>query len=283
MELRCRGRVLSLDRMALMGVLNVTPDSFSNGGRWLDADAAIGHAFEMIAAGADIVDVGGESTRPGAEPVPAGEEMARVLPVVDALHEASDVLISIDTRKSVVAEAAIEAGASIVNDTLGEDEDLRIAEVAGASGAAVVAMHSRGTPQTMTSLTAYGDLVGEVRAWLEAKAKRLVWAGVAQDAIVLDPGFGFAKSVSQNLVLLNRLGELTGLGYPVLVGTSRKSFIGKVLDVDESHRVEGTAATVVWALLQGARLARVHDVLEVGRAVRMTEAIAAAAAEGSDD
>jgi dihydropteroate synthase len=273
MELRCRDHVLSLERVAIMGVLNVTPDSFSDGGLWLDEDDAVSHGIEMVQQGAAIIDVGGESTRPGAEPVPEGEELRRVSPVIERLSSEVDVPISIDTRKASVAKLAVDAGASIVNDTLGEEEDEAIADIVASTNSAVVTMHSRGTPATMRSLTQYGDVVSEVGSWLANRAEALLAAGVARDSIAVDPGIGFAKTPEQNLVLLKRLDEVVALGYPVLVGTSRKSFIGAVLDVPEQERLEGTAATLAWAVQKGARIVRVHDVQEMTRVVRMTEAL----------
>ena len=279
MKLRCRDRVVSLDRTAVMGVLNVTPDSFSDGGLWLSRDAAVAHAVDMVAKGAALVDVGGESTRPGAEPVPLDEELRRVLPVVEQLTREVDVPISIDTRKAAAAKAAVEAGASIINNTAGEESEPEMDDVAVATDAAVIVMHSRGTPATMQHLTRYDDVVDEVGSFLHRRAMRLEHRGIPQDAIVIDPGFGFAKTADQNLQLLRRLRELTEIGYPLLVGTSRKSFIGKVLDLPSGHRLEGTAATVAWAVIQGARIVRVHDVEAMTRIVRMTEAICDAGAD----
>ena len=272
-KLHCGSRVLSLEKTLLMGVLNVTPDSFSDGGLWFDRDAAIKHALEMIEQGADIIDVGGESTRPGAAEVPVDEEMRRVLPVIEAVAAVSDVPISIDTRKASVARAAVEAGASIVNDTGGEDADPEMGAVAAATGAAIVFMHSRGTPATMRSLTDYEDVVADVGAFLRAGAQRLEALGVSRGSIVLDPGFGFAKDATQNLELLDRLDEIVALGYPVLAGTSRKSFIGAVLDLPETDRIEGTATTVAWAMARGAHIVRVHDVPQMARVVAMAQAI----------
>ena len=272
MKLRCKDLILPLDRVAIMGVLNVTPDSFSDGGLWLEPQRAVDHAIEMVEQGAAIVDIGGESTRPNAEPVPEEEELHRVLPVIEALADKVDVPISIDTRKVSVARAAVEAGASVVNDTLGEAGS--VAEIAADSGAAIVVMHSRGTPRTMRSLVEYGDVVDDVRSFLAAKAAEFEEMGIAGDSIVVDPGFGFAKTPEQNLVLLDNLDRIASLGYPLLAGTSRKSFIGAVLDLPEDQRVEGTIATVVVAIRKGAKIVRVHDVAEVARAVRMTEAIA---------
>ena len=271
MKLRCKDTFLPLDRVAIMGVLNVTPDSFSDGGLWLDPQRAVAHAVEMAEQGASIIDIGGESTRPQAEPVAEDEELRRVVPVIEEVARRVDVPISIDTRKASVARAAVEAGAVIVNDTLGEEGS--VAEVAAETGAAIVVMHSRGTPQTMRSLTEYDDVVDDVRAFLATTTERLQALGIARDSIVLDPGFGFAKTPEQNLSLLDGLERIVEMGYPVLVGTSRKSFIGAVLDLPEDSRVEGTIATVVWAISKGARIVRVHDVEPVARAVRMTEAI----------
>jgi dihydropteroate synthase len=273
MKLRCRDRVLDLDRVAVMGVLNVTPDSFSDGGMWLEPRTAIQHGEVMVEQGAAIIDVGGESTRPGAEPVVEDEELARVLPVIEGLANRVDAPISIDTRKPAVARRAVEAGATIVNDTAGEGQDPSIDAVATDTGAAIVVMHSRGTPATMRSLTEYDDVVSHVGAFLARRARELEDAGVERDSIVVDPGFGFAKSPEQNLEILNRLAEIVALGYPVLVGTSRKSFIGEVLDLPVEQRVEGTIATVVWSIAAGARIVRVHDVDPTIRAVRMAEAI----------
>lgn len=256
-----------------MGVLNVTPDSFSDGGLWLDPDSAIKHGIEMARQGAGIIDVGGESTRPGAEAVPEAEELRRVIPVIEGLVRETGVPISIDTRKPAVAERAVEAGARIINDTAGEASDRRMDRVASVTGAAIAVMHSRGTPATMKTLTDYGDVVADVRAFLGRRAEELASAGVPGDSIVLDPGIGFAKTAEQNLVLLNRLHEMAGLGHPLLIGTSRKSFIGAVLDLPEHERVEATIATVVLAVKSGARIVRVHDVEPVVRAVRMTEAV----------
>ncbi|MGH2699573.1 MAG: dihydropteroate synthase [Actinomycetota bacterium] len=273
MKLRCRDAYLSLERALVMGVLNVTPDSFSDGGLWLDAERAVTHGLEMIEQGAAIVDVGGESTRPGAIPVPEAEELDRVIPVIEALHERTTAPISIDTRKPEVAGRAIEAGATIINDTLGEATDRAMDRVAAGTGAAIVIMHSRGTPETMRELTDYGDVVTDVRDFLKLRAAQLLDEGVARDAVCLDPGFGFAKTPQQNLVLLRRLGEILELGYPVLVGTSRKSFIGLTLDLPEDQRIEGTAATVAWSVALGAHLVRVHDVEPIVRTLKMLEAI----------
>jgi dihydropteroate synthase len=272
MRLRCRDRWLSLERVAIMGVLNVTPDSFFDGGRWIDPSAAVAHAHDMVAQGAAIIDVGGESTRPGAEPVDEAEELNRVLPVLEALQP-TDALMSIDTRKPAVAERALGAGASIINDTSGEASVRAMDQLAAESGAGIIVMHSRGTPASMRSLTDYGDVVADVRAFLAGRAAELESAGVRRVSICLDPGLGFAKTAQQSLSLLRRLDELVILGYPVVAGTSRKSFIGAALDLAEEERLEGSIATVVWAVDRGAQIVRVHDVEPIVRAVRMTEAI----------
>jgi dihydropteroate synthase len=273
MKLRCKDSYLSLDRTALMGVLNVTPDSFSDGGLWLDAERAVNHGIEMAARGASIIDVGGESTRPGAEPVALEEELRRVIPVVEALNDRVDALISIDTRKPEVADRAVSTGATIINDTLGEATDRSMDEVAIRTGAAIVLMHSRGTPVTMRELTDYADVASDVRDWLDGRANELLETGVARDSICIDPGFGFAKTPEQNLSLLRRLEDIVELGFAVLVGTSRKSFIGATLDVVEGQRLEGTTATVAWSVMKGAHIVRVHDIEENARTVRMIEAI----------
>ena len=288
MKLAHCGRSLDLERVAVMGILNVTPDSFFNGGRYDDIADAIERGMRLDDEGAAIIDVGGESTRPGAEPVPEDEELARVIPVIEALAARSGAAISIDTRKPSVAQRAVEAGATILNDTLGEEgppsspssspsssPPSSMAEVAAATGAALVTMHSRGMPQTMTRLTDYSDVVADTVAWLKSRAEALEGAGLERDAIVLDPGIGFAKTAEQSLMLLKRLDELVALGYPVLSGTSHKSFIGAVLDAPPEGRLNGTAATVAWAVAKGARLVRVHDVAPALQVARMTEAIAA--------
>jgi len=273
MKLRCKDSYLSLDRPLIMGVLNVTPDSFSDGGLWLDAERAVDHGLEMVEQGAAIVDVGGESTRPGAEPVAEKEELDRVLPVIEALSHQTSAPISIDTRKPKVAELSVEAGATMINDTIGEGSDRAMDQLAARTGVAIVVMHSRGTPATMRELADYEDVVTDVRDFLGLRAEQLAGQGVARDAICLDPGYGFAKNPQQSLMLLRRLDEIVELGYPVLVGTSRKSFIGATLDLPDDQRVEGTAATVAWAISKGAHIVRVHDVEPIVRTMRMLEAI----------
>jgi dihydropteroate synthase len=244
-----------------MGVLNVTPDSFSDGGRYLGTGAAVAHGLRMVAEGADVVDVGGESTRPGASPVPTDVECDRVVPVVTAL--APHVRVSIDTRKAEVANAAIAAGASLVNDV-----SASLWEVAASAGVGWVAMHMRGTPETMQQEARYDDVVAEVSEYLADRAAEASRAGVSE--VWIDPGIGFGKTADHNLSLLAGLDRLVALGHPVLVGTSRKSFLGRLLDAPSADdRLEGSIATAVWALSQGAGMIRVHDVGPTVQAARL--------------
>jgi dihydropteroate synthase len=267
-------RLPVFERVHVMGVLNVTPDSFSDGGRFLDEEAAVKRGVRMALEGADIIDVGGESTRPGAPPVPAEEELRRVLPVVSRLAGEVEVPISIDTTKAAVARAALQAGASIVNDVSALRFDGEMAGVVAESGAGVVLMHMRGDPRTMQRDPRYDDVVAEVRKFLITSATAAESAGISSEAIAIDPGIGFGKTAGHNLSLLKHLGTLTGLGYPLLVGPSRKSFIGATLGgLEAGERLEGTAAAVAWAAAEGANIVRVHDVKEMVRVVRMVEAI----------
>ena len=247
-----------------MGVLNVTPDSFSDGGLWLDPDAAVAHGVAMAAEGAGVIDVGGESTRPGAEEVPVSEELRRVVPVIEAL--APHVRVSVDTRKAPVADAALAAGATILNDV-----SASLHEVAAAHGAGFIAMHMRGTPATMQREASYGDVVAEVRDFLVARAEKALAAGVAE--VWIDPGLGFAKTADHNLSLLRHLDELVATGLPVLVGASRKSFIGRLTgDAPVDDRLEGSLAAAVWAMTHGASMVRVHDVQATVHAARLVTA-----------
>jgi dihydropteroate synthase len=259
------------ERPAVMGVLNVTPDSFSDGGRYLDHDAAISHGLALIADGADVVDVGGESTRPGAEPVSEAEERARVIAVVAALAVDSGVPVSIDTTKATVAAAAIEAGASVVNDVSAGLADPRMLEVVGEAGAGFVAMHMQGEPRTMQHDPHYGDVVTEVGDFLIERLHAARAARIAPEALCVDPGIGFGKTAAHNLALLARLSELVDrVDVPVLVGTSRKTFIGSVLGgASPDERDDGTLATVVWAIDRGAAMVRVHAVRPAVDAVRL--------------
>jgi dihydropteroate synthase len=247
-----------------MGVLNVTPDSFSDGGQWLDPAAAVAHGLDLVAKGADVVDVGGESTRPGADEVPAAEELRRVLPVIEAL--APQVRVSVDTRKADVADAALDAGATILNDVTAS-----LHEVAAAHGAGWVAMHMRGTPADMQERASYTDVVAEVREYLVVRASKARAAGI--DEVWVDPGLGFAKTAEHNLQLLARLDELVATGLPVLVGASRKSFIGKLTGgAPAADRLEGSLAAAVWAMAQGAAMVRVHDVRPTVQAMKLVAA-----------
>jgi dihydropteroate synthase len=271
---QCRGRVLPVgERVHVMGILNVTPDSFSDGGLFATEAEAVRRGVEMAGEGADILDVGGESTRPGAPEVPAGEEAARVVPVVRALARSVDVPISVDTTKAAVAEAALEAGAVIVNDVSAMRMDPDMRRLVAASGAGVVLMHMLGNPRTMQANPRYGDVVAEVEAALLGWASEAESAGIGRDRIAVDPGIGFGKTAAHNLSLLRHLDRLVATGYPVLVGPSRKSFIGLTLGLPLEQRLEGTAAAVAWSAAAGARIVRVHDVRPMVRVVRMTEAI----------
>ncbi len=261
-------------RTLVMGVLNLTPDSFYDGGRYTTLESALARAEQMIADGADILDIGGESTRPGSDPVPLDEELRRTLPVIEAIASRWDVAISIDTTKSAVARCALQAGAHIINDISGMQFDPRMAEVAAESGALAILMHIKGTPKTMQQNPTYDDVVREVCDTLKQHAERVQQAGVPAGHIWLDPGIGFGKTLEHNLQLLRHLPALKALGYPVLVGTSRKSFIGAILGgLPPEERLEGTLATLALAVAWGADAVRVHDVKEAVRAVRVADAI----------
>lgn len=264
-------------RTHIMGIVNVTPDSFSDGGKYFEPGAAVDRARAMVEEGADFIDIGGESTRPGSVPLTAGEEMKRVLPVVERLAASSKVPISVDTYKAAVAERALAAGASIVNDISGLHFDPALAEVTARAGASLVLMHIKGTPATMQSEPVYDDLVGEIGAYLGEGIARARAAGVEQ--IFVDPGIGFGKTLSHNLEILRRLRELQSLGCPVLIGPSRKSFIGKILDAPVAERMEGTAAASAVAIMNGASVIRVHDVKEISRVARVVDAIVRGGAE----
>jgi len=271
---RCGGRRIEWGRRTLiMGILNITPDSFSDGGRYFSTTAALAGARLLIDEGADILDVGGESTRPGSEPVSAVEEMERVLPVIAALRQNFDCPLSVDTWKADVAEAALAAGADIINDISGLSFDPRMAGVIARSGAGVVIMHIRGTPRDMQKDPHYEDVTGEVGEWLARQVELALAAGVRREQIVIDPGLGFGKRLEDNFTLLRELGRLGELKLPILAGPSRKSFIGRVLDLPPDDRVEGTAAAVTAAILNGARIVRVHDVRAIRRAALIADAI----------
>jgi len=259
-------------RPAVMGVLNVTPDSFSDGGEYLDAAAAVAHARAMVGEGAALVDVGGESTRPGAAPVGEAEELRRVMPVVEALGRDGTVPISIDTSKAAVARAAIAAGAAFVNDVTALRGDPGMAQVVAASGAEVCLVHMLGEPRTMQDDPRYDDLVSDVKAFLEERLAFAVAEGIPGERVWLDPGIGFGKTLEHNLELLRRLDEIVVLGQPVLVGASRKRFIGTLTGRAERHRVAGTVAANVLAFARGAHMFRVHDVAATRDALAVASA-----------
>jgi len=245
----------------IMGVVNVTPDSFSDGGAFLDRDAAIDHGLRLAFEGADVLDVGGESTRPGADPVPASEELDRVIPVIEGIRARNDsVRISIDTSKAAVAAAALDAGAGYVNDVTALRGDPEMAALVAERRVDVCLMHMLGTPRTMQAEARYGDVVADVKAFLAERIEAAVAAGIALERIEVDPGIGFAKTIEHNLELLARLRELTALGRPLVVGTSRKSFLGTITGRETAERVPATLATVVMAYERGASMFRVHDV-----------------------
>lgn len=279
--LRCGGRPIEVGRRTLlMGVVNVTPDSFSDGGQFLETGKAIEHGARLAAEGADILDVGGESTRPGAEQVDAETECSRVLPVIEGLVREIGVPISIDTSKGAVARRALDAGAAVVNDVTALRGDPEMAGVVARSGAPVVLMHMQGTPRTMQEHPRYDDLMGEIVASLRESMGLAADAGIEEGQIVVDPGLGFGKTVEHNLEVLRRLGELRSLGRPILVGPSRKSFIGKLTGAPAGERLFGTAATVALAIARGAHIIRVHDVAAMRQVARMADAILRGAGEG---
>jgi dihydropteroate synthase len=256
-----------------MGIVNVTPDSFSDGGLFLEADAAIEHGRRLAAEGAEILDVGGESTRPGADPVTAGEELERVLPVVDGLARDAHMRVSIDTTKVEVARAALEAGATIVNDVSAFRFEPALAGLVAEAGADCCLMHMLGEPRTMQQDPRYDDVVSDVKRFLEERLAFAVGEGVPEERVWLDPGIGFGKTVEHNLELLRRLGELVAIGRPLVIGTSRKSFLGRLAGGrDEGERLPGTIATNVLALEQGATVFRVHDVAQNADALRVAAA-----------
>jgi len=269
------------ERTLIMGILNVTPDSFSDGGQFFSLDAALAEAEKMISEGADIIDVGGESTRPGGEPVSFDEEIKRVVPVIEALSRRFDTPLSVDTTKSEVARAALDAGAAVVNDVSALRFDFYIADAVARAGAGLVLMHSRGTPATMHRLPPVAEIMEEVVSSLRASVRMAERRGVKHESIVIDPGIGFGKSQEQNLELIARLDELIAAfpDYPLLIGSSRKSFIGRILadssgtPAPASERLYGTLATIAISVLKGAHIVRVHDVKATRDAVRIADLI----------
>jgi dihydropteroate synthase len=272
-QLSCRDLSLVIgERTLIMGILNVTPDSFSDGGKFHQVDAAVAHAREMVSEGADIIDIGGESTRPqtwAEEPMSAEEELRRIMPVLERLLQDVDVPISIDTYKAETARAALKAGAHIINDIWGFQRDPDLAKVAASYDVPVILMHNQDG-------TEYQDLMGEVIRFLRQSVAIAEDAGVRPEQVIIDPGIGFGKTTEQNLVVMRRLDELRSLGKPILLGTSRKSVVGKTLNLPVDQRLEGTAATVAWGIANGADIVRIHDVREMSRVVRMVDAIMAA-------
>ena len=261
-------------RGMVMGIVNVTPDSFSDGGRYLDTGRAVEHALTLVAEGADILDIGGESTRPGADPVDEAEELKRVLPVIRAVRSETKTLISIDTMKANVARAALEAGADIINDVTGLRGDPMMCRVAAETEAGLVVMHMLGTPRTMQQQAVYEDVVAEVQTYFEERLHILAEQGIAPECIVLDPGFGFAKTLEHNISLMQALPSLAVQGRPVLVGVSRKTLISRLLESDDvNDRDWPTVALTSYSRELGARIVRVHQVKANVEALRMTEAI----------
>ncbi len=272
---KCRDKTLSLhERTHIMGILNVTPDSFYDGGRYGDTDSALRRAGEMIEEGADIIDVGGESTRPGASGVSEEEELRRVIPVIREIQKRFDTVISIDTTKEKVAREALLEGASIVNDISGLTYSRGIAEAASEHGAGLVLMHTPSRPVDMQDKTEYVSLIDDILSSLRMSVKKAEKALVNERSIIVDPGFGFGKTAEQNLIILKNLRMFRELGKPVMIGTSNKSFIGKITGADPAGRNEGTAATVAIGIMNGASIVRVHDVASMKRAVRIADAVA---------
>lgn len=276
MVFRARQFTFSFPRPALvMGIVNVTPDSFADGGKYLDAAQAVAHGEELVRQGAAILDIGGESTRPGAAPVSESEELRRVLPVIEALAARVNVPLSIDTMKPVVARAGLQAGASIVNDIAANRADDALWRLVADAQAGYVCMHMQGTPQTMQANPVYADVVREVDEFFADRLRRLQACGVASEQVVLDVGIGFGKTLDHNLQLLRELGGFRKQGRPLLLGVSRKSFIGRLAGADVDARLPGSLACACWAVAQGVQLLRTHDVAETVQAVHLTEALLA--------
>jgi dihydropteroate synthase len=257
----------------LMGVLNVTPDSFSDGGFFFDKKNAISRALRMVEEGADIIDIGGESTRPGSKPIELEEELRRVIPVIESLEKEVDVPISIDTYKSAVAQRAIEAGAQIINDISGLHFDPSLAQVAAREDSPLILMHIRGTPETMQKDVHYSSLFSEIIRYLKDSIFAAESAGLDPEQIIIDPGIGFGKTVEDNLLILKHLYEFRILGKPILLGTSRKSFIGKILNAEVENRLEGTLSSLAIGVFNGAHIIRSHDVLQAKKAIAVADAV----------
>ncbi|NQT79376.1 MAG: dihydropteroate synthase [Candidatus Aminicenantes bacterium] len=260
-------------RTWIMGVINVTPDSFSDGGLYLDREKAVERGLELAEEGSDIIDIGGESTRPGSEPIPLDEELRRVIPVISELRKRIDTLISIDTTKSKVANAALDAGADIINDISSFQSDPNMFPLAAQKGAPIILMHIKGIPKTMQANPYYENVLVEVKSFLEERFTTAIASGIKKEKIIIDPGIGFGKRLQDNLALINNLQILEDLDRPILIGVSRKSFIGKILNTSPQERLEGTIASAVLSIVHGANILRVHDVASVKRAVLVAEAI----------
>ena len=261
------------ERVLVMGTLNLTPDSFYDGGRYPTNAAAIEQALQMVEEGADIIDIGGESSRPGARPISAAEELERVIPVVEGIHRQTDILLSVDTTKGAVATKAIEAGASIVNDISALRFDPKMAGVVADRGVFIVLMHMKGRPETMQKGPSYNDPVEEIKAFLAGRIEVAISAGIPADRIIIDPGIGFGKRLSDNLAIIRALSRFSALDVPILIGLSRKSFLGDILNLPAEERLEGTIAANAIAILNGADIIRVHDVKEGRRTADVVRAL----------
>ena len=261
--------------MLVMGIVNTTPDSFADGGQFPDADSATGHALRLADEGAEIIDIGGESTRPGSEPVSPDDELRRVVPVIERLAKRGGFILSVDTQKPELAKAALDAGASIVNDIAANRESPEMWEVVAGAKAGYVCMHMQGTPQTMQAEPHYDDVLGEVGDFFSRRLAKLTEHGVNGEQVALDPGIGFGKNLDHNIKLLSRLNRFSVTERPLLVGVSRKSFIGKLLGTPTNERLPASLACAVWSAIEGAHIVRVHDVAETVQAVRMAEALSA--------
>jgi dihydropteroate synthase len=278
-SIRCRKKTYALGkRTLLMGVLNVTPDSFSDGGIYFEKEKAIAHGLRMVEEGADFIDIGGESTRPGSKPLELEEELRRVIPVIESIAKEVDVPISIDTYKSTVAERAIDAGAEIINDISGLHFDPDLGQVAAKQNVPIILMHIRGTPETMQKDVHYDSLFSEILQYLKESIQGAESAGIDPQQIIIDPGIGFGKNLEDNLLIIKNLQEFRVLGKPILLGTSRKSFIGKILNAEVNGRLEGTLSSIAICVLNGAHIIRCHDVLQAKKAVSVADAIRLAGA-----
>lgn len=273
-SIRCRKKTYKLGRQTLlMGILNITPDSFSDGGLFFDKEKAVTHGLKMAEEGVDFIDIGGESTRPGSKPLALEEELRRVIPVIESLKKEVDVPISIDTYKSAVAKKAIEAGAEIINDISGLHFDPDLAKVAVNEDVPLVLMHIRGTPETMQVDVHYESIFSEIIQYLKESIRRAESAGLASEQVIIDPGIGFGKTVGDNLLIIKNLQEFRVLGKPIMLGTSRKNFIGKILNSEVADRLEGTLSSIAIGAVNGAHIIRCHDVLQAKKAIAVADAI----------